>query len=83
MLLSHIYKYIVFNRFTKQGTKLQVWNSGFLLLHQKSYFISSYFLAGNYMFKVNNRNTRKRCDDASGAVLVSLLLTLNIFHTLF
>ena len=40
MLLSHIYKYIVFNRFTKQGTKLQVLNSGFLLLHQKSYFMN-------------------------------------------
>ena len=40
MLLSHIYKYIVFNRFTKQETKLQVLNSGFLLLHQKSYFMN-------------------------------------------
>ena len=34
---------------------------------------------GNYMFKVNNRNTRPR----PGVVLVFLLLTLNIFHTLF
>ena len=33
--------------------------------------------AGNYMFKVNNRNTRREV----GVVLVSLLLTLNIFHT--
>ena len=40
MLLSHIYKYIVFNRFTKQETKLQVLNSGLLLLHQKSYFMN-------------------------------------------
>ena len=48
--------------------------------------------AGNYMFKVNNRNTRTRCEicwkltikipEATGVVLVSFLLTLNIFHTL-
>ena len=48
--------------------------------------------AGNYKFKVNNRNTRTRCEmcskltikkpeRANGIVLVSLLLTLNIFHT--
>ena len=46
-----------------------------------------------YLFKVNNRNTRTRCEyvqikqrhqnDAIGVVLVSLLLTFNIFHTLF
>ena len=48
--------------------------------------------AGICMFKVNNRNTRTRCEICSklkkdtrptGVVLVSLLLTLNIFHTLF
>ena len=45
--------------------------------------------AGNYMFKVNNRNTRTRCKmfkittiKAPGVVLVSFFLTLNIFHTL-
>ena len=44
----------------------------------------------NYMFKVKNRNTRKRYEICSkltiktpGVFLVSLLLTLNIFHTLF
>ena len=44
--------------------------------------------AGNYIFKVNNRNTRTRCEICSelainvvGVVVVSLLLTLNIFHT--
>ena len=48
---------------------------------------------GNYMFKVNNRHTRttseicskltiKTPNDTKGAVLVSLLLTLNIFHSL-
>ena len=47
--------------------------------------------AGNCMFKVNNRNTRTRCEiclklvnkkDTSGLALVSLLLNFNIFHTL-
>ena len=43
------------------------------------------------MYKVNNRNTRKRCEirsrltmksqnDVIDVVLVSLLLTFNIFH---
>ena len=44
-----------------------------------------------YLVKVNNRNTRTRCEICSKLtikidqipVLVSLLLTLNIFHTLF
>ena len=47
-----------------------------------------------YLFKVNNRNTRKRCvirsqltiktpDTVSDAVLLFLLLTLNIFHIFF
>ena len=51
---------------------------------------------GNYMFKVNNINSRISCKICSkltkktpeqrhwsGVVLVSLLLTLNTFHTLF
>ena len=46
------------------------------------------FPAGNYMLKVNNKNTRTRCEISSkltikaGLVLVSLLITLNIFHAL-
>ena len=36
------------------------------------------YLAGNYMLKVNNSVI-----DAYGVVLVSLLLTLIIFHALF
>ena len=32
------------------------------------------------MFKVNNKNTKR---DINDAVLVFLVLTLNIFHTLF
>ena len=44
--------------------------------------------AGIYLLKVNNRITRSRYQICSkltinGVVLVSLLLTLNIFHTLF
>ena len=54
---------------------------------------------GIYLLKNNSRNTRTRCkicskltiktperrhqNGAIGVVLVSLLLTLNIFHTLF
>ena len=45
---------------------------------------------GIYLLKVNNRNTRTRCEICSKLTikkpercLVSLLLTLNIFHTLF
>ena len=62
----------------------EVWHHQSLITHATS----------NYMFKVNNRNTRTRCEictkltnmfkmNAPGVVLVSLLLTLNIFHTLF
>ena len=46
--------------------------------------------AGIYLLKINNKNTRKRCEiyskltiDTGGVVLMSLLLTLNIFDTLF
>ena len=40
-------------------------------------------LAGIYMLKVNNKNFRARCEICSKLTTVSLLLTLNIFHTLF
>ena len=56
--------------------------------------LQSLCLANIFLFKVNNRNTRKRCEicskltiktperrDVTGVVLVFLLLTLNIFHT--
>ena len=50
----------------------------------------TFFPAGIYLLKVNNRNIRTRCEICSkltikatvNVVLVSLLLTLNIFHTL-
>ena len=48
------------------------------------------FSVGNFMFKVNNGNTRAWCEicskltiQTSAVVLLSLLLTFNIFHTLF
>ena len=45
--------------------------------------------ANIYLFKANNRNTRKRCEICSKLTiktseqLVFLLLTLNVFHTCF
>ena len=51
--------------------------------------------ASVFLLKVNNRNTKRKCEICSkltiktpegrvlGVVLVSLLLTLNIFHNLF
>ena len=57
---------------------------------QSIFTLQNKFPAGIYMLKVNNRNTRTRCEICSeltiktpGVVLVSLLLTLNIFHTFF
>ena len=52
------------------------------------------FPANIYLFKINNRNTTKRCkiylkliikttNNVNDVVLVSLLLTLNIFQTFF
>ena len=38
---------------------------------------SGRYPAGNYIFKINNRDSRTRC------AVVSLLLTLNAFRTLF
>ena len=54
--------------------------------------MSYHYPADIYLLKVNNRNSRTRCEICSklaikipehGVVLVFLLLTLNIFHTLF
>ena len=46
------------------------------------------YLANIYLFKINNRSSRKKRDymfkdtvEVNGIVLVSLLLTLNIFQT--
>ena len=49
--------------------------------------IPNHCLASNYMFKVNNGNTRTRFELRSNLTIktpvLSLLLTLNTFHTLF
>ena len=62
-------------------------------------FAISFVPARNYLFEVSNFSTRIRCEscsilrmsmltmfninDVNGVVLVSLLLTVNIFQTLF
>ena len=56
-------------------------------------WLSMGYPVGIYLLKFNNRNTGTKCEicsklrikthDTNGIVLVSLLLTLNIFHTLF
>ena len=51
--------------------------------------MSSEFPSNIYLFKIGNRNTRKRCEicswydvvDIVDLVLMFLILTLNIFHT--
>ena len=69
-------------------------NSLIVVKNFKTFKVTPFNPAGNYMFKVNNRNTRKKMwnmfkfnkkdvNDANVVALVSLLLTLNIFHTLF
>ena len=65
----------------------EIWRQSLITIHQTKAFIP----AGNYMFKVSNRKTITRCEICSkltmktperrhGVVLVSLLLTLNLFH---
>ena len=46
---------------------------------------NKHYPAGTYFHKVNNRNTRTRCEIFSKITIniVSLLLTLNVFPTLF
>ena len=47
-----------------------------------SRYVFGNYPAGNDMFKVNNENTRKSFEICSTLTIMSLLLTLNIFHTL-
>ena len=62
-------------------------HSQILILKNARLIIS--YPTGNYIFKVNNRNSTTRCEICSkltikaGVDLISLLITLNIFHTLF
>ena len=56
---------------------------------EKSTFDLSNDPATIYLFKFNNKNTRKRCEIRSNLIIktperqIYLLLTLNIFHTVF
>ena len=56
-------------------------------IKENYYFIKKLvmFPAGIYLLKVNNRNARTRVEICSKLTIKipSLLLTLNIFHTLF
>ena len=61
--------------------------------HPKKTLDLSFYPVKIYLVKVNNRNTRKRCEicskltiktlDVTDVVQVFLLLTLNVFHTFF
>ena len=70
----------------------------FLLPAQDNCFLHAnvtvrhYYTNGIYLLKVNNKNTRTRCQICSKLTikapehdvdLVSLLLTLNVFYTMF
>ena len=63
----------------------------FYLHHRPNIYLHNH-LPNIYVFKVNNKNTRKRCDvcskltikhqnDVNDVFLVFLLLTLDIFNT--
>ena len=73
--MTHLFMPTIFNEMNQRSHSEFV--SPSIVTHGFSY------PAGNYMFQVNNRKTRTRCEIYGGVVLVSLLLTLNIFHTLF
>ena len=46
---------------TEQQTNRQDKTASLLMMHQKPYDFNSNFPANIYLFKFNNRNTRKRC----------------------
>ena len=70
---------VILNDFLIESINLE--SSSLLYFSTRSTLLSrlcnKVFPAGIYLPKVNNRNTRTRCE------ICSLLLTLNIFHTLF
>ena len=39
------------------------------IMFQEAVISANYLLAGNYMFKVNNRNTRRRCEICSKLII--------------
>ena len=70
------------------------WKDFLLLIRFFCYEKCGYFSANIYLLKVNRTNTRKRGEiyakliimswnEVNDVVLVSLLLTLNIFHTFY
>ena len=85
---------IVLLAFRTKVSCLSVMASSTQFYSSKSGSITANRPSDIYLLKVNNRNTRTSCEicskvtiktpnDASSIVLVSFLLTLNIFHTLF
>ena len=50
-------------------------------IFESSDFLFNVFLGNKYMLKFNNKYTRKRCEICQKLTIMSLLLTLNIFHT--
>ena len=67
----------------------------FYIIFSQSVKFDNVYPPSNYMLKVTNRNARTKCEicsklpktkhqsDTTGIVLGSLLITWNIFHTLF
>ena len=63
--------------------------------NQRTLLKKLHYRTANYLLKVKNRNTKTRCEicseltiktlerDANGVILGFVLLTLNIFQTLF
>ena len=81
---------------TKHNLKILRWSQQHHFLKDVSIFFNTMHERVNktkngiYLLKFNNRNTRTRCEKCSklinfaiGVFLVSSLLTLNIFHSLF
>ena len=62
----------VLNLFKANNKNIRAMSIGIILV--------VFSIAGNYMFKVNNRNTRTRYEICSK---LTIKTPLNIFHTLF
>ena len=100
----YFYHPLYFNQFLAKAPENTLWFSGVFKGYEmrkltKNGFIwfyssSNVYPAGIYLLKVNNRNSRTKCEICSKVnnkdtrttpivVLVPLLLILNKFHTLF
>ena len=96
---NHLDRKQTLNHSAKLALNLKIrnlkWNLKSVKFQLKCLFwAESYLTADVFLFKVNNRNIRKRCEiyskltikhknDVTGVLLVFLLLTLNIFHVFF